>query len=25
LYNTEEDVDQLITALEKAAEVFKLP
>jgi len=25
LYNTEEDVDQLISALEKAAEVFKLP
>jgi cysteine desulfurase/selenocysteine lyase len=25
LYNTEEDVDQLIRALEKAAEVFKLP
>jgi cysteine desulfurase/selenocysteine lyase len=25
LYNTDEDVDQLITALEKAAAVFKLP
>jgi len=25
LYNTEEDVDQLMTALEKAADVFKLP
>jgi cysteine desulfurase/selenocysteine lyase len=25
LYNTEEDVDQLISALEKAADVFKLP